>query len=59
MEELLDRWLHEPAMIQEFLGVYGQEAYGRTERESVSLFPIYADHATRMLTSFFRLSEVI
>jgi len=58
-EELLDRWLHEPVLKQEFLEVYGLEAYERTERDAVALFPIYAEHATRMLTNFFRLSDVL
>jgi GMP synthase (glutamine-hydrolysing) len=58
-EELLDQWLHKPAMKKEFLETYGREAYERTEREAVDLFPIYAEHATLLLTNFFRLSEVI
>lgn len=58
-EELLDCWLHEPALKREFLEVYGQEAYERTEREAIDLFPTYAEHATRMLTNFFKLAEVI
>jgi hypothetical protein len=57
--ELLDRWLHEPAMKREFIEVYGQETYEQTERDAVALFPTYAKHGSRMLTNFFRLSEVI
>ncbi len=58
-EDLLDLWLHEPAMKKEFIEVYGLEAYKKTERDAVDLFPTYAQHATRMLKNFFRLSEVI
>ena len=58
-EEMLDYWLHEPALKKEFLETYGSEAYERTEREAVDLFPTYAEHATMMLKNFFRLSGVI
>jgi GMP synthase (glutamine-hydrolysing) len=58
-EDLLDLWLHEPAMKKEFIEIYGLEAYEQTERDAVNLFPTYAQHATRMLKNFFRLSRVI
>jgi GMP synthase (glutamine-hydrolysing) len=58
-EDLLDLWLHEPAMKKEFIEIYGLEAYEKTERDAVDLFPMYAQHATMMLKNFFRLSEVI
>ena len=46
-------------MKKEFIEVYGLETYEKTERDAVNLFPTYAQHATRMLKNFFRLSEVI
>jgi len=46
-------------MKKEFIETYGLEAYERTERDAVDLFPTYAQHATMMLKNFFRLSEVI
>ena len=58
-EDLLDLWLHEPALKKEFIESYGIEAYEKTERDAVDLFPMYAQHSTRMLENFFRLSEVI
>src|SRR6266568_1224466 len=58
-EDLLDLWLHEPALKKEFIDTYGLDQYCRTEREAVELFPTYAQHATMMLKNFFRLSEVI
>ncbi len=58
-EHLLDLWLHEPDMKKEFIEIYGLEAYEKTERDAVDLFPIYARHAPMMLKNFFRLSEVI
>lgn len=58
-EDMLDAWLHEPALKKEFVETYGIEAYERTEREAVDLFPTYARHATIMLKNFFRLSDVI
>ena len=45
-EEMLDDWLHEPALKKEFLDVYGREAYERTERDAVDLFPTYAEPTT-------------
>jgi GMP synthase (glutamine-hydrolysing) len=58
-EQMLDSWLHKPSLKKEFIDTYGTEAYQRTEREAVELFPIYAEHAIIMLKNFFSLSEVI
>lgn len=58
-EEMLDLWLHEPGLKKEFIEVYGLDTYERTEREAIDLFPLYAEHTTRMLKNFFRLSDVI
>ena len=58
-EDLLDLCLHEPAMKKEFVEIYGREAYEKTERDAVNLFPTYAQHATMMLKNFFNLSEVM
>jgi GMP synthase (glutamine-hydrolysing) len=58
-EDILDLWLHEPGMKKEFIEVYGLEAYEKTERDAVDLFPMYAQHATIMLKNFFSLSELI
>ena len=57
-EEMLDLWLHEPTLKREFIEVYGLETYQKTERDAIDLFPQYAEHSARMLTNFFRLSEV-
>ena len=46
-------------MKKEFIELYGLETYEKTERDAVNPFPTYAQHATRMLKNFFRLSEVI
>ena len=58
-EDLIDLWMHEPGMKKEFIERYGLETYKKTERDAVDLFPTYAQHATRMLKNFFKLSEVI
>jgi GMP synthase-like glutamine amidotransferase len=58
-EDLLDLWLHEPGMKKEFIELYGHEAYEKTERDAVDLYPTYAQHSTRMLKNYFKLSEVI
>lgn len=58
-EDILDRWLHDPSMKQEFIDTYGSEVYHKAEHEAVDLFPIYAEHASILLKNFFRLSEII
>jgi GMP synthase-like glutamine amidotransferase len=58
-EEILDTWLHDPSMKKEFIDVYGIEAYKKTEKEAIELYPTYARHSTIMLQNFFKLSELI
>jgi GMP synthase (glutamine-hydrolysing) len=58
-EELLDLWLHKPTMKKELIEIYGNEAYERTERDAVDLFPSYAQQETMMLKNFFRRTEAV
>lgn len=58
-EDILDTWLHDASMKKEFIYTYGSEAYEKTEREAVELFPTYARDSSIMLKNFFKLSELI
>ncbi|GAC1377080.1 MAG: type 1 glutamine amidotransferase [Ktedonobacteraceae bacterium] len=58
-EDILDHWLHDPALKKEFIDAYGSEAYHKTERETIELFPTYALHSTLLLKNFFSISGLI
>ncbi|GCE25467.1 GMP synthase [Dictyobacter alpinus] len=58
-EEMLDQWLHDPALKQEFIAAYGIEQYEKVEREAVELYPTYASHAQILVENFLRLSMLI
>jgi GMP synthase (glutamine-hydrolysing) len=58
-EEMLDIWLHDPALKQEFIAAYGIEQYEKVEREAIDLYPTYALHAQTLVENFLRISMLI
>ncbi|HYL42556.1 MAG TPA: type 1 glutamine amidotransferase [Ktedonobacteraceae bacterium] len=58
-EDMLDTWLHDASLREEFIDTYGSEAYRKVEQEAIQLFPTYAQHVNTLLKNFFRLSGLI
>ncbi len=58
-EEMLDHWLHDPALKKEFIDAYGVEQYEKLEQEAVTLYPVYASHSRTLIENFLRISLLI
>lgn len=58
-EEMLNTWLHDLTLKNEFVGTYGLDIYNKVEQEVPQLFPTYAQHARIMIENFFRISKLI
>ena len=58
-EDMLDLWLHDPALKKEFIDEYGTERYEHVEREAIELYPTYASHAQLLVENFLRISKLV
>ncbi len=58
-EDMLDTWLHDPALKKEFIDEYGTEQYEKTEQQAVELYPTYAKHARTLVENFLRISNLL
>ncbi len=57
--EMLNTWLTDPSLKQEFIETYGSGAYTKTVQEVPQLFPTYDQHARTLIENFFRISHLI
>jgi GMP synthase (glutamine-hydrolysing) len=57
--EMLNTWLTDPSLKQEFIETYGSDAYNKVMQEVPQLFPTYDQHARTLIENFFRISKLI
>ncbi|HEY7418957.1 MAG TPA: type 1 glutamine amidotransferase [Ktedonobacteraceae bacterium] len=58
-EDMLNSWLHNPTLKDEFTGAYGIELYHKVELDLAQLYTIYAQHSRIMIENFLKKSKLI
>jgi GMP synthase (glutamine-hydrolysing) len=58
-DAMLDTWLHDLTLKDEFIGAYGEEVYKKVEGDVAHLFPTYAQHSRTLIENFLRISHLI
>ena len=58
-EAMLNVWLHDPSLKNEFTEAYGTELYERVEREFTQVYATYAQHSRTMIENFLKLSKLV
>ncbi|MBV9258259.1 MAG: type 1 glutamine amidotransferase [Ktedonobacteraceae bacterium] len=58
-EDMLNTWLHDLTLKNEFIGEYGAEIYKKVERDVSHLFPTYAQHSRTLIENFLHISKLI
>ena len=58
-EDMLNTWLHDLTLKNEFIGEYGAEIYKKVEQDVSRLFPTYAQHSRTLIENFLKISHLI
>lgn len=58
-EDMLNSWLHDPTLKDEFTGAYGTALYHKVEQDLAQLYTTYAQHSRIMIENFLRKSGLI
>jgi len=58
-EEILNTWLHDSSLKEEFIDAYGIEQYEKVVQEVAQLYPIYAKHSHIVIENFLRISKLV
>lgn len=58
-EEMLNVWLHDLTLKDEFISAYGEEVYKKVERDVTRLFPTYAQHSRALIENFLGISHLL
>jgi GMP synthase (glutamine-hydrolysing) len=56
---MLDTWLHDLTLKDEFIDAYGNEVYKKVESDVTQLFPTYAQHSRTLIENFLHISQLI
>jgi GMP synthase (glutamine-hydrolysing) len=58
-KEMLQNWLFDPSSKKEFIEKSSMENYQKTEQEYQELYPLYHEHASKLIENFLRISSLI